>query len=278
MLPASEATEIAMGKYLGSHDSDELDRPDLNKCPECGSFFAPEDDTCPICGAFCPEEFRAGNRRPVKAKKQAFSRASSRVTFVEWYHSWWFIIIALFFMPLIGVVLLITSPHKTKHKLIFVAAALLYTVLVSWGVGGMLIGMVQNRLDPPVNTALSMQEYIAACEPLDAQVFYRGAEAYTGVPVAVTLTVRGSFTDPESVYSSDGEHRYYRCTDDGETFTVLVRDCVLENRINLIAGDRILIYGEGAGNISVYDADYTRISAPALNAAYIMLAGEEVSQ
>ena len=278
MLPVPEATEIAIGKYLGSHDADELDRPDLNKCPECGSFFAPEDDTCPICGAFCTEEFRAGNRRPVKVKKQSYSRASSRVTFVEWYHSWWVIALALIFSPLIGIVLLITSPHKKRHKAIFVAIAVVYTVLVSYGMGGKLIGMVQNRLDPPVNTALSMQDYIAACETLDAQTFYRDAEAYTGKQVAVTLTVRSSFTDPETVYGSDVERRYYLCSDDGETFTVLVRDCVLENRINLIAGDRILIYGEGAGNLSVYDADYTRITAPALNAAYIMLAEEESLQ
>ena len=84
-----------MGRLLGSHSTDELDRPDLNRCPECGSYFAPTTEYCPICSAYCPEEYRAGNRKPVKAKRQNFSRASSRVVFVEWYHSWWFIALAL---------------------------------------------------------------------------------------------------------------------------------------------------------------------------------------
>ena len=29
-----------MGRMLGAHDSSELDRPDLNKCPDCRCFFA----------------------------------------------------------------------------------------------------------------------------------------------------------------------------------------------------------------------------------------------
>ena len=37
-----------MGKLLGAHDSYELDRPDLNKCPDCGCFF--DGDNCPLCG------------------------------------------------------------------------------------------------------------------------------------------------------------------------------------------------------------------------------------
>jgi hypothetical protein len=56
-----------MGRMLGAFDSDEIDRPDLNKCPDCGCFFL--QDTCPICGKLCPEEMRAGNRKPVKLKK-----------------------------------------------------------------------------------------------------------------------------------------------------------------------------------------------------------------
>ena len=38
-----------MGRMLGSFDpEDELDRPDLNKCPDCGCYFA--SDECPLCG------------------------------------------------------------------------------------------------------------------------------------------------------------------------------------------------------------------------------------
>ena len=49
-----------MGRMLGSHGSEELDRPDLNKCPDCGCFFS--SDNCPLCGKPCPEEMRAGNK------------------------------------------------------------------------------------------------------------------------------------------------------------------------------------------------------------------------
>ena len=31
-----------MGRNLGYFDSDELDRPELNKCPECECYFATE--------------------------------------------------------------------------------------------------------------------------------------------------------------------------------------------------------------------------------------------
>ena len=190
-----------MGRMLGVFaDDEDLDRPDLNKCPDCGCFFAQE--ACPLCGKICPEEMRAGNRPAVKHKKKRSSN-SDRVTFISWYHSWWFIVLAMLFMPLIGIVLLITSPHKQSHKILFVVIALLYTVLVSWGVGGMLIGMVRGQLDQPVDTALTQDEYIAACEPVDAQDFYRTADSRIGQKTAVVLTVREAVTDVEGTYSHD---------------------------------------------------------------------------
>ena len=264
-----------MGRLLSSHDDGEmLDRPDLNRCPECGSYFAPDAEMCPICGAFCPEEYRAGNRKPVKQKKQTFSRASSRVTFVEWYHSWWFIALALIFMPIVGIVLLITSPHKTKHKLMFVAAALLYTVLVSWGVGGMLIGMIRGQFDAPVDSAMPREEYIAACETVDAETYYRMAQSYQGKKVAVTLTVREMISDAEELYSHARYPNYYVCTNEAQTFTVIVRDCVTEDRMNLLPGDTVTFYGEGAGNVTVTDTQYSTHTAPGINAAFAVLDGQ----
>ena len=264
-----------MGRLLGSHDDGgELDRPDLNRCPECGSYFAPTAEYCPICGAYCPEESRAGNRKPVKAKKQTFSRASSRVTFVEWYHSWWFIALAMFFMPLIGIVLLITSPHKTKHKLIFVAAAVLYTVLVSWGVGGMLIGMLRG-MEQPVDMSLARAEYVAACEVVDAETYYRMADAYREQKVAVTLTVRQVITDVGGAYPNGNYPQYYLCSDAGQTFSVLVHDCIREDRMNLLPGDTVTFWGEGAGNVTVTDAQYSTYTSPAINAAFAVM--QEVS-
>ena len=108
-----------MGRMLGAFDGrEELDRPDLNKCPDCECFFAGE--TCPLCGKVCPEEMRAGNRKPPKKQRRLRSGSNGRVTFVEWYHSWWFIVLMMIFIPIAGIVLLITSPHRTRSKIIFV--------------------------------------------------------------------------------------------------------------------------------------------------------------
>ena len=109
-----------MGKLLGAHDSEELDRPDLNKCPDCRCFFA--GDNCPLCGKKCPEEMRAGNRAKVKPQKKRSTPNSGRVTFVSWYHSWLFIILMMFIMPVVGIILLCTSPHSMKSKIIVVVS------------------------------------------------------------------------------------------------------------------------------------------------------------
>ena len=84
-------------------DDNELDRPDLNKCPDCECFFP--QDNCPICGKVCPEEMRAGNRKKVKAKKPRNGR-SKTVQYVDWYHRWWFIILMLVVFPIVGFILL----------------------------------------------------------------------------------------------------------------------------------------------------------------------------
>ncbi len=118
-----------MGRMLGAFDNpQELDRPDLNKCPDCECFFA--IDTCPLCGKVCPEEMRAGNRKPPKKEKKRRSSNNGRVVFVEWYHSWLCIILATIFNPIIGVILLVTSPHRTRYKVIFaVCLVIVYVVM-----------------------------------------------------------------------------------------------------------------------------------------------------
>ena len=256
-----------MGRLLGAHDDGELDRPDLNKCPDCGSFFAPDSDTCPICGTFCPEEYRAGNRKVQKVKKQKFSRASSRVTFVEWYHSFWFIALALAFMPLIGIVLLITSPHKTKHKVIFVAAAALYTVLVTYGVGGLLWRYAVNLYDN-AGAPVTAEDYAAEATAVSAEQFYRMTGDYTGVRISLALTVAERITD----VSADGygmHPTYYLCTDEEGRVSILVH--ARDDAPNLLAGDRITVLGIGIGNITVTDTAYLPHTAPCVDAAYIQV-------
>lgn len=72
-----------MGKYgspqigVFSNDNAEYDRPDLNKCPDCGVYFA--SDICPVCKKICPTEMRAGNRKPIKSSKRRLNRLKKEI-------------------------------------------------------------------------------------------------------------------------------------------------------------------------------------------------------
>ena len=118
-----------MGRMLGAFDNpEELDRPDLNKCPDCECFFS--GDNCPLCGKACPEEMRAGNRKPPKKKRRRQASSNGRETFVEWYQSWWIIIIMLVVMPVAGIILLFTSPHRTLWKVLLTLAIVLVEFVI----------------------------------------------------------------------------------------------------------------------------------------------------
>ena len=252
-----------MGRLLGAHDSDELDRPDLNKCPDCGCFFP--QDNCPLCGKECPEEYRAGNRKKVKPKKH--KNSSGRVTFVEWYHRWWFIAIMTFVMPVVGIVLLITSPHKKSAKIIFAVIAVLYAVLRTvWGSG--YLGNIKGMFTEPVER-MSFEEYSEKCTELTPEEFFRSSSEYDGKFVSVSLTVKEGFIDVVGHYSEDEYTSYYICTDgDGNEFEIMIRDCETEPE-NYIEGDVITVYGEGAGVLTVNDLNYKTYSAPCIYAAHI---------
>ena len=121
-----------MGRMLGSFaDDNELDRPDLNKCPDCDCFFA--SDTCPLCKKVCPEEMRAGNRKPVKHKKQRRSSGSGRIYFIQWYHRWWFIILMIWAIPIAGIVLLVSSPHEKWKKWLVAGIYVAWLLLSTFG-------------------------------------------------------------------------------------------------------------------------------------------------
>lgn len=258
-----------MGRMLGAYDEDnQNDRPDLNRCPDCGCYFSQND--CPLCGKPCPEEQRAGNRKVEKKKKKS-GYTSDRVIFMEWYHSWWVIILALIFFPIVGVVLLVTSPHKKSMKITVGIIAVLYTVISYFGISG-LGSMFSQMWDKPVDTSLSREEYIAACELVTPEEFYRSADAYEDKFVSMTLTVIDQFRDSDGEYYGEEYTTYYMCRDSGgEVVTIMVRDCVTEDGQNYISGDVITVYGEGAGDATVYDMNYEPRTAPCLNAAYIEL-------
>lgn len=252
-----------MGRMLGAHDPDAvIDRPDLNKCPDCECFF--QQLNCPLCGKVCPEEMRAGNRKPVKIKKKR-SSGTGRVTFVEWYHSWWFIILMMFIFPIIGICLLATSPHKKWMKITFAAVAIAYTLVSTFGLSVIL--NLFGGSDSPVDDSLTREEYVAACETVSPEEFYRSSERYAGKFVTVTLTVEQKITGYTDDYAD--YITYYLCrSTDGAEYEILIRDCQLEDAQNFVAGDTVTVYGEGAGNLTFDDANYVTYSAPGIYAAY----------
>ena len=256
-----------MGRMLGAFaDREELDRPDLNKCPDCGCFFA--GDNCPICGKECPPEMRAGNRKAVK-KPKARRGGSGRVTFVDWYHSWWFIVIMMFIFPIAGIILLITSPHEKWKKTLFVAIAVVYMIVSFFGIGN-IIARVTGLFEKPVDTSLTREEYVAACSELDAESFYRAADGYEDEFVTMTLRVVGRASYVDDDYYSDNV--YYICeAAEGSTCKIIVRDCLIEGAQNLIKGDIITLYGEGAGSCVAYDLEYAAVDGALVNMAYVIL-------
>ena len=257
-----------MGRMLGSFaDSEELDRPELNKCPDCSCFFAA--DACPICGKVCPEHMRAGNR-PAPKRRKSRPRGSGRSTFINWYHSWWFIVLMMFIFPIVGIILLATSPHKKWMKILFIVVALIYSVVSFFGVGG-IISRVEDWFDSPVEDSLPKDEYLSRCEALTAEQFYRSADHYEDRFVSLTLCVeqRVTYTDK---YYNDRSYICYICqAENGSEFKIVIRDCLLEDAQNFISGDTVTVYGEGAGECEVYDANYNYTTAPCLNVAYAVV-------
>ncbi len=251
-----------MGRPLGAYDGEELDRPDLNKCPDCGCYFATE--TCTLCGKICPEEMRAGNRAAVKHKKRRSGGYSGRVQFVPWYHTWWFIALMLWWMFPVGAVLFFTSPYSRKTKIILTAVAVV-AVVAFYGGAALLMDHLSEQ--PLVNDDISRAAYIERCTDMDADTLYRHVyDTGAYVTMELTITRRAEGMDDGTVY--------YICTDmGGGEISVLLQDCILEGRQNYRAGDAIRVFGESAGMLSVALADGGTVQLPGLYVAYADLVG-----
>lgn len=261
---------IKMGKMLGAFAEDDgFDRSDLNQCPDCGCFF--KADNCPLCGKECPEHMRAGNRPVVKQKKKRRSTSSGgRVTFISWYHTWWFIAIMLLFFPLMGAILLITSPYERWQKILFVALAVVYMIISTFGIGNIISG-ISDLWDKPVDTSLTRDEYVSKCESITPEQFYRSADGYEDKFVCVKLKIAESVTYIDRYYN-DKDYLCYLCEDEaGSKYKIVIRDCLLEDNQRFVKGDVITVYGEGAGECEVYNSEYVYTTAPCLNMAYVVL-------
>ena len=255
-----------MGAF--DRDNDMLDRPDLNKCPDCGCFFS--QDNCPLCGKPCPEEMRAGNRAAPKKQKYKYDNGYRTVMFVDWYHRWWFIALMAFVHPLISIVLLITSPHKKAHKIIAFIIAALFTLLHTFALP--IILDIFHKPELPVDTSLTKEQYIAACEEVAPEEFYRNPEKYNGKFVKLELVVTKKLSSID-LYDVTA----YICKGaDGGEFEIIVYSYLLDNEQNLLPGDKITVYGEGADIGSVYDNNGALIRTTAVYMAYMTLEGKQI--
>ena len=255
-----------MGRSLGYFDSDELDRPELNKCPDCECYFASEE--CPLCGKICPEAFRAGNRAPVKKPKKR-KNSSGRVQFIPWYHSWWFILIMFFVSRIAGLILFITSPYSKKAKIITAASVVGgYILLLALG-----SGLLLHLFDQPlVNDDISRAEYVERCRDMTVEDFYRNANDL-GQYVSLELTVVERCVE-QSIDVYDTGSTYYRCKDlNGGELIIYVLDCNLDKPLQFLPGDMIRVYGESGGMASFLRGNTYTDECPCLYMAYCELIG-----
>ncbi len=248
-----------MSKQFG-YDETELDRPDLNKCPDCECYFS--SLTCPLCHKICPEEMRAGNRLPPpKPKKKKRRSESGRVKFINWYHEWWFIVILFLIMPLAGLVVLFTSPHKFRHKIMFVCAYIAAPILLSATVTLCVLGFGAIFGQDPVDTSLSREQYVEECVEVAPEDYYRSPDAYEDAYVCMTLEVE------EKRVTDDG--LFYICHPVGnDGYMIIIRDYLQDGKQNFINGDVLIIYGQPSSRNFTVEVNGQAFDAPCINAAY----------
>lgn len=258
-----------MGRYGGYYgEEEELDRPDLNKCPDCDCFFAGEK--CPLCGKVCPENMRAGNRAVVKPKKRKGSSDSGKVVYLNWYYSWWFIILMTLFMPIVGIILLITSHHDTWKKVLFGVIAALYMIGSFFGFGRIFSG-ISDIFDSPVDKSLTREEYVEKCEGVTPEEICRSIDGYEDKFLCVKVRVIEKVTYLDKNYN-EKNYVCYLCEDvAGGEYKLVIRDCLLENQQRFVAGDVITVYGEGADECEVCNTSFNHTIAPCINMAYVVL-------
>ena len=259
-----------MSANLGFFAEDrERDFPELNKCPDCETFFV--DANCPLCGKECPEEFRAGNRKPIKAKKHRRSSGNGRVQFVPWYHSAWFIALMFFTVPILGFILMWSSHWKTHWKIIITVAILLpYLIMAIFGIVVQFTGKLHAPTNLPINLEMSESDYRETCHKIDAEALYRNSKEYVGEYVAMECTVdeaasNGYYTDDDEYFIAN----VYLCRVQLEekTLEFFVVDYRQTNKVRLAVGDKITVWGEVAGEVENGDS----VKLPAIYARFIDL-------
>ena len=243
------------------------DYPDLNKCPDCETFFA--SLKCPLCGKECPEEMRAGNRKRAKhIREDVYNRGSGRVQFLPWYYSEWFIILMLIFMPVLGLILLWMG-YWRKHWKVIATVLTLVVHLSSYIISPLIFWMSREEL--PVDTKTPQGEYVQTCKELPIESLFRDPYSFKGEYVKIKARVIG-IVDDVNAYDSDYP-TYYQCvvTEAGRDWEFLIRDYRQKDKINLAIGDTVTVYGQVLGNASAQGMYTDVIRAPAIGMLYATL-------
>ena len=262
-----------MSANLGFFAEDrERDFPELNKCPDCETFFA--DANCPLCGKECPEEFRAGNRKPVKQKKYRRPSGNGRVQFVPWYHTVWFIVLMLFVQPVVGLILTWSGVWKTHWKIIVTVLVILpYLLMAFFGIYSAITEQLHTR-EIPINLESTDDEYRASCTKPDAEALYRNSNDYVGNYVNMELNV--AEVTNTYYYNADNvcmDAKVYLCyiEQDERTLEFFVADYRQQDQIRLAIGDKIAVWGEVAGEIESSVNGGNLSSRPGIYARFIDL-------
>ncbi len=260
-----------MGTPIGFFgDGAPTDYPELNKCPDCETFFASE--TCPLCGKPCPEEMRAGNRKPVKIKRRTRGNSSGRVQFEPWYYAAWFIVAMLIVMPIVGLILLWQSNKRrgVKIALTFLPLApYILTALLS--VIGALTGLFGSSEMPAVPD-LPREEYLEICETVDVEALYRDSAQYDGRDVTLTVRVTEICHDEwEYQESTDSYPLYYVCEaeQNGRSFRFLLRDLQQSSSVRLTVGDTVTVFGRVLADCQIYDSNAGNLDEPCILTFYL---------
>ena len=174
----------------------------------------------------------------------------------------------MFLFPLAGIILLITSPHEKWKKIVFAVIAAVYMVISTFGLGTV-FSRISDLFDRPVDTSLTREEYVAACEAIAPEDLYRAPKAYEDEFITLTLRIVGRAAFVENGYETDDT--YYICeAESGSVYKIIVRDCLIDNAQNFISGDIITVYGEGAGECVAYDSEYVPTDGACVNMAYVV--------